>query len=363
MFWVSFQHKRTSSYSPTASRTYRIQQIHRQIRRESVNSSIGAASVRRLINNQIRPIKHQHTLHKKIVCKNILTLCSAHALISATFLPLLALQSSVSVWTQHGALLLSLLYISSAISALIAPYFIHKLDTSRIFQIGYTLTAIFFATHFLPILESIIISYFGFGLIMGIITLSRVTFVINLSTKTGGDEENRKMCLIRRLARGLQGAQDFGLILGSLITGILIRYYHLEEYDDDVFEFDDSGSRICGSLSCPITNLSNNTEETSIIPKRTSDLLVAVYVGFAITALIIVCIGLDRIQLFVHQDPLERGVGRAVCGAIRDGFKDTKLQLSAMLALFIGLEQGFMYGDFSKVRLNSNRSDTNSLDR
>lgn len=198
---------------------------------------------------------------------------------------------------------------------------------------------------------------------MGIITLSRVTFVINLSTKTGGDEENRKMCLIRRLARGLQGAQDFGLILGSLITGILIRCYHLEEYDDDVFEFDDSGSRICGSLSCPIKNLVNNTEEALIIPERTSDLLIVVYVGFAITALIIVCIGLDRIQLFVQQDPLERGVGRAVCGAIRDGFKDTKLQLSAMLALFIGLEQGFMYGDFSKVSLNFNRSDSNSPDR
>lgn len=49
------------------------------------------------------------------------------------------------------------------------------------------------------------------------------------------------------------------------------------------------------------------------------------------------------------QDPLERSEGTSALRAVRESFRDTRLQMAAPLAFFIGFEQAFMYADFSKV--------------
>lgn len=40
------------------------------------------------------------------------------------------------------------------------------------------------------------------------------------------------------------------------------------------------------------------------------------------------------------------------CRSVWDSFKDARMQLIIPLSIFIGLEQGFMYADFSKVRVD-----------
>lgn len=35
--------------------------------------------------------------------------------------------------------------------------------------------------------------------------------------------------------------------------------------------------------------------------------------------------------------------------ALKESFRDSRLQMAAPLALFIGIEQAFIYADFSKV--------------
>lgn len=68
--------------------------------------------------------------------------------------------------------------------------------------------------------------------------------------------------------------------------------------------------------------------------------------------------GLDRIRMFVYQDPLERPEGLAALRAVRESFRDVRLQMAAPLALFIGFEQAFMYADFSKVSKTETLSKT-----
>lgn len=80
--------------------------------------------------------------------------------------------------------------------------------------------------------------------------------------------------------------------------------------------------------------------------------LAVVYAGLCFVAAMASAVGLDRIRIFVYQDPLERPEGLAALRAVKESFKDVRLQMAAPLALFIGLEQAFMYADFSKVSLS-----------
>ena len=48
---------------------------------------------------------------------------------------------------------------------------------------------------------------------------------------------------------------------------------------------------------------------------------------------------------------MERPAGIAAFQAVKTAFKDPRLQLAAPLSVFIGLQQGFIHADFSKVQL------------
>nr|CAD7265707.1 unnamed protein product [Timema shepardi] len=125
-----------------------------------------------------------------------------------------------------------------------------------------------------------------------------------------------------------------------------------------MFIHDVHGERICGSTSCPQSqsliaipspsNLSSDTDGFFILPCKTSAVLASVFLGCSVMGVALTAAFLDRIRLLVYQSPLERPSGVAAMRAVKEIFKDPKLQLAAPLSIFIGLEQSFMLADFSK---------------
>lgn len=134
-----------------------------------------------------------------------------------------------------------------------------------------------------------------------------------------------------------------------------ISSYNIYDYNaflDDIFDTFE-GTRLCGAQACPPNFLLhfNMSEEGyfHVLPKNTSTVLAVVYAGLCLVAAMTSAAGLDRIRMYVYQDPLERPEGLAALRAVRESFRDVRLQMAAPLALFIGFEQAFMYADFSKV--------------
>ncbi|GJQ78419.1 hypothetical protein Trydic_g3639, partial [Trypoxylus dichotomus] len=427
-----------ATYSPISSRSTRNLAHHTIRRRDSINSSIGATSVRKLIAvvRNTSATRSGPIYSKKVLMKNLMALCLSHSFLTSTFLPFLALQGSVSVWIlplsyeqfpitiNVGSTLLMILHFAAAVSVIFGPPLIQKIGTSGIFALAYTIFAIFYGIHIYPVLYVLVPCYVLLGLILGPISVARVTFLMTLSTKLSyifseDDEEVkllRKTCIIRRVSRAFQAAHDFGLIFGSILSAIVITYSFnmgletnstvlmeninnsrlvldfdkfqldnetncslildklncteclcsktvenirkltFEEYNnylDDIFDVDEIGDRLCGAQACPSSYRlkTNATSESNffILPRNTAVILVSLYVFFSLLALVVTIVGMDRIKMFVHQDPLERSEGSAALRAVRESFKDVKLQLAAPLAFFIGLEQSFMYADFSKV--------------
>ncbi|KAJ8958538.1 hypothetical protein NQ318_002333, partial [Aromia moschata] len=418
-----FMVEHMATYSPISTRSrYNLTLHGSNKRRDSMNSSIGATSVRRLLA-VVRAGTHGSqtgrsggpVYTKRVLIANLVVICISHLLCSAAYMPFLTLQSSVSAWHQPlndagvdvavGSLLMSGVYAVAAVFALAAPCVLKRIGTSIVITVCYGAMIVFYLSHLYPVLYVTVPVCLLLGAVQGLLSGAHISFLMILSHRITGlfheeDEEGRqarRTCIIRRVARAFQGAQDFGLILGSVLSAILITYtvnvrgarygydnativtddcyynsshrpphcrnatqlvvisssnpYDFNSFLDDIFDSTEDG-RLCGSQACPISALSANSSLHGagfrVLPTTSADILTGVYAGACGAALLLAGLGLDRIKMLIYQDPLETGEVLAALRAVKESFRDTRLQMAAPLAVFIGIEQAFLYADFSK---------------
>ncbi|XP_034237571.1 UNC93-like protein [Thrips palmi] len=403
-------------------------------RRDSLTSSTGTSSVRRLIAvvrstpSRLGPVYTRRTL-----CRNYAALCMGHTMFVVALMPLVALQGSVSAWwwswsypsdpnSDAGALLLIAFFAAAALSALVAPAVVARLGPNWTLILGYLGISVFLAAHLYPTLEVLLPTYLAAGLCLGPLAVARVTVLMALSSKlalqlteqeeqdadaeeleavmAGAGGGGRTETVLRRLARGLQMAHDVGLALGSVIASILL-WYTLPEAADSLWETawaapdeanttslmpipstafleafwqrSEDGVRVCGAQACPIgyndaaweavavagpRNLAhllalNVTEwggKLVRLPCKATAVLASVFLGCAIMGLALTAVFLDHLRgTSLHGD--SGGLQERPASVLRvvwDSFKDARMQLIVPLSIFIGLEQGFMFADFSK---------------
>ncbi|XP_075217840.1 protein unc-93 homolog A [Lycorma delicatula] len=418
-----FPLERMASYSPMSSRSTRSSStIHHQIqnamlmstattsrRRESMSSSGGTSSVRRLIAVvRSTPSRFGPVYSRKLLCRNFAALCLGHAMITAAFVPLFALQGSISSWwwppedtslnptsfqlnADVGSLLLATLFALGSLSSLGTPILVHKIGSNWSLILSYTGTCVFFGVHLYPRVYTLIPGYLLMGIWLGPLAGARITFLMTLASKLSyvlSDEEEdeieylagitRRELIIERLSRGLHVAQDLGLIIGNFVASLLLWYTttasattspsNIKDINDSFFVLDamfkttGSNERICGSMACPLTT---NVEYSDtrygtvsvndsgaynkyVLPCKTTTMLASVFLGCSVMGVALTAAFMDHIKLFIHQDPAEKTDCHAAARVMQETFKDPRLQLAAPLSVFIGLEQGFMYADFSK---------------
>lgn len=105
----------------------------------------------------------------------------------------------------------------------------------------------------------------------------------------------------------------------------------------------------CGAEYCPEESYFYN--DTVLIPTvldSTSTMMLSAWLGLSVLALGISC-GLLDSRMKEPQTVSERSSTEHWLRAIKSAFQDPRLQLATPLALFIGLEQGFMFADFTEV--------------
>lgn len=154
-------------------------------------------------------------------------------------------------------------------------------------------------------------------------------------------DETRRECLLRRLNRGIKLAEDIGLAIGCLIAAILVR---LTDLTSSVVNND-----VCGAEYCSEEMYFYN--ESLYVPTMTpgtSRILVSIWLGLAVLGLGISCAFLDsRVQ--EPRTNHDRTSVKDILKSVKCAFQDPKLRLATPLTIFIGLEQGFIYADFTEA--------------
>lgn len=367
--------------------------------RDSMASSSGASSVRHLIAVvRSTPSELGPVYSRRVICRNFAALSLAHAMFTAAFVPLFALQSSISSWwwppdgssdipasfnlnADIGSLLLAMMFAIAALSSLFTPAVLRRLGPNWTLIICYSFACFFVGVHLYPTVCSLIPGYLLMGAWLGPLVGARVTALMTLASKlthvlSQEEEEEvedaeglgRREVMVQRLSRGLQVAQDFGLIVGNFVAALLLWYTpdNAQEIKDSRLAIEsmyiiEEGERVCGSSICPLSGYvdytaysvtTTNTSSTTIplvLSCKTSTMLASVFLGCCVMSLGLTLAFMDQIRMFAYQHAPPRPNICVVIKAIQETFKDPRLQLAAPLAVFIGLEQGFMYADFAKV--------------
>ncbi|XP_026488998.1 uncharacterized protein LOC113395590 [Vanessa tameamea] len=302
-------------------------------RRDSAASSVGAASVRRLITRQ--PPK----IPKPLVTRFTL-LCVASGLCSTALLPFTAFAGA-----EAGAMPLAIMHTTAAIVAPFSPLILQKSGTRIVITTAHILVCILLTAHTIATPLSILLPLYA---ISGI-TLSPMSLALSVSAtslaQAAGDECRRKVAL-RRGLRALRAAQDLGLVVGSLLLGgaLIIWPENLTplqfistsidnssvKWSDEYSLDDDYEERTCGSAGCPgvqfLLGSSLNAEGRRF--------LVALWATLALAA---ACLGLYGAASTPAPPPDTRSI-----------VKDPRALLGAPMGLFIGLQQGFIYTSYIK---------------
>lgn len=266
---------------------------------------------------------------------------------------------------------------------------------------SYTGLCIFLLTHLYPLVYVLLPGYLILGVTLGPSWVAKWNLVVffasriscgqndcnNTSATLDGTDEHKVFCnrdeRIRRLARWYHASENLGIVIGAIIAAFVLTcaskngqcFYgrndmsndihkstindsvhgvksverehdinvesttsQLNQLFDNFYETNDQGQRICGADSCPVWiyyGELNYTESIGRIDVHNSTMpLIIAYMTLAIIALTLTCLSQQIDNSFK-------------CESIK-GMTDTLLYAGPM-SLFIGTEQGYMLGDFTKV--------------
>ncbi|XP_017045961.1 UNC93-like protein isoform X2 [Drosophila ficusphila] len=404
------EHLTTYSPSPISTRSHRINpvssyQVQAALaasrRRESINSSIGATSIRRLITLNNRNCRHKVSAQvRQKVWRQFSCLSLAHGLMNCVLLPVMALQGSNAVWhhreqwlrlgPEFGSLLLSALFLVAAGMSLPSIRVMKRYGYGSLLAANSVAVVLFLLSHLYASIYTLLPAYLLLGVTLSGSACSKAALIVHFGGKLSCScesqqsqaavdvlhEEHKMFCnrdqKVRRLARWFRVSQDLGLIGGALLASFLLAcsdgdftgdcsglvYYGNESWPPQLRDFynrNEHGDRICGADMCPLrvqsllaVGWANGSSIPSSIyagfiesePRVAGQSLLSVYILFSLISLILSLIMMvDKVQTTGPSRP-ER---------LRDVSITDTLLFAGPLAYFVGTEQAYMLGDFLRA--------------
>ncbi|ALC49530.1 CG3078 [Drosophila busckii] len=308
------EHMGNYTPSPVSTRSYRINPVSsvqvqaalsNSRRRDSINSSIGANSVNRLITLN-RTCHNRVPGHiRRLVSHRFTCMCIAHSLMCAVLLPIMALQGSSSVWHHReqwlhigpniGSLLLSVLFLVSAATSIPSLRLIHRYGYTPLLTANYLCLFLFVLSHLYTSIYTLLPAYMLLGLTLSGATNCKAALLVYYGARLScmqsectalgsaassvpleALEEHKMFCdrdqKVRRLARWYRASQDVGIIMGAIFASLLLACnendwncitYYLPYFPvhpnassrmipaEDYYNRNDRKMRICGAAMCP----------------------------------------------------------------------------------------------------------------
>ena len=102
---------------------------------------------------------------------------------------------------------------------------------------------------------------------------------------------------------------------------------------------------ICGANFCPSTKIMDSNQKTADATVKT---LMGIYLAFGCLAIAVVFLFLDKIEVIKEQNR-SRGICDLFVATLKHVKKSNKMKLLIPITMFSGLEQGFVFADFTKV--------------
>ncbi len=267
-----------------------------------------------------------------------------------------------------GVASLSCFYGATVFSSFVAPPVIHQLTTKWTIAAGFMLFVVYFLINFFPHGMMLIPASLLLGLLTGPLWSASSTHLTSLAIRYSQYTQQQHETVINRFISIFTAMHQSSQILGHVITIIVLshnskspkhrysfQYTHIDRYNGGINRSWHDYHLDCGSHSCGIEDYPSDDiiyHHDIPVTMEIRNILLGIHVAIAFTGLLLVVFFLDKgeVTLLDGKLPMSESSHNRFLSTLHM-FCDCKLLLLAPLVFFTGLEQGFMFSDFTKVGL------------
>ncbi|KAL5015823.1 hypothetical protein ScPMuIL_005412 [Solemya velum] len=284
--------------------------------------------------------------------KNVIFLGLAFMFVYTAFVSLLSLQSSMHWEGGAGVASLSCIYGTTVLSCLLAPWLISKLSPKWTMVIAFILFTGYFAGNFYPEHSILMPLAVILGLLAGPLWSSQATTITTIAlTHAEHSHIADQDAVINKFMGIFCGLYRSSYIWGNLITTLVFSDNQTLTGSDVTGNFT---SRVCGASDCKLQMMGESDYEWEVgslltsVSDNTKYMLLSIYLGCGVMGTVIL---ISLVDNNIGSKSAEAEFSLSSKELFLSTLKmltDFKCQLLMLLVLFVGLEQGFMFGDFTR---------------
>ncbi|XP_069134942.1 protein unc-93 homolog A-like [Argopecten irradians] len=286
--------------------------------------------------------------------KNVIVLGFAFMFIFTAFISLQGLQSTMNWEGGVGVVSLSSMYLTTILSCIVAPFIIKKLTTKWTMVMSFIFFTGYFAGNFHP--EHYMLLPLGvvLGFLAGPMWSAQATSITTIALAYAEHSHIQDQDVVINKFMGIFcGLYRTSNIWGNLITTLVLSQN--KTFSNTFQYYNTSTNFTCGSTYClteeGMEDQARYSADTiTIIPESTRIMLLSIYLGCGVMGVVILISLMD--QCNQNKDDSENLSSKELCLATLDMLRDSRCQLLALMVVFVGLEQGFMFGDFTKAYIS-----------
>ena len=313
--------------------------------------------------------RHVRQMTESKALKNIIVLGLSFMFVHTAFVSILSLQSIMNPEGGVGVVSISCIYSTTVVSCLLAPLIINKISTKWTMIVAFILFTGYFAGNFYPKEYMLIPLGLILGLLGGPLMAAQMTYATTLSlTYAQHALKLDQDSVVNKYMSIFCGFYRSSYLWGNLITTLVLTNNQtlrqmdvIEEKYSSVYSnyshndvFNLTSSLNCGAVDCNINPLAHDVEEYDItheteIPDRIKYMLLGIYLGCGVLGATMLMALLDKNVGSKRINSDLKITTKELFFSTMKMLKDSRCQLLVPLVLFVGLEQGFIFGDFTKV--------------
>ena len=306
--------------------------------------------------------------------KNLLVLSVAFMFVLTAFVCLQTLQSSMNHTNGLGVVSLSCVYSSTVISCLLAPAVIKRLTTKWTIVIGFILFLVYIGCNFNPTGPMLIPASVLLGLLTGPLWSAQSTYLTTLAIHYAAANKQLQDTTINRFNGIFTSVVQMSQVWGNAMSTLVLSQDNYTATVNqalgeakimqlDVLPFLTSNGTgrafQCGALDCGVHDFPEDVSSAGAplqhhvahVPDSVRNLLLGIQLACTLMGITLVTSLLDRNAVNTSDGKHPGSLSsQQLFFATLKMLQDPRMQLLLPLVIFTGLEQGFVFGEFTKVR-------------
>ncbi|XP_047127888.1 protein unc-93 homolog A [Hydra vulgaris] len=273
--------------------------------------------------------------------KNLLIISLGFFLIHAAFFPIQNIQASLHKDPALGFGSLTALYASAIISSCFLPNLLMaKFKPKILMIISMSTFSLYVFANFMPVMGTIMPAAILFGLSTAVMWTCHSSYVTTIATNHANSLNLPKDPIVSKFFSIFYVLFQVSQILGNGVSSAVLMSVNKDKVKGNVSTFNTSIS--CGYRYCPSASLVANVQA---IPIDTVYKLMGILLGLSLVGILLVIVFLDALW---EETRNEQSLMNLCFSTIKH-VKSPMILLLVPITIFSGMDQAFVYGDYTKT--------------